>query len=704
MAHKRKIMNKTTFRPQEKYLNREYSWLEFNRRVLNEALDKRIPLLERAKFIAIFSNNLDEFFMKRVGGLKRQIAAGVRTRSMDGKTPIEQLEMVRETVIKLVEEQRNCLVHDILPSMRNEGIIISDYKDLTRKQKNHVNNYYNKSVFPILTPLGTGPGQPFPFISNLSLSLAVLCKNPQTDTYAYARVKIPPNRPRWINVGEKNNFVPLEQIIAAHLKDLFPGMEIIESMPFRVTRNADIDRSEEEAEDLLELIQEELRFRKYAAVVRLETNKGASPMLLEWLCEEMDLSDEDIYQIDGPLNLKDFFQLLKLDFPHLKDKEWSPCTPPEVQKLDQKEDPCSFFEIMSHEDVFVHHPYDSFTNTVQRFLCDAADDPKVLAIKQTLYRTADDSPIIRSLVRAAANGKQVAVLVEIKARFDEANNIQWVRTLEQSGIHVTYGFAGLKTHTKIILVVREEPDGIRRYFHIGTGNYHSGTANIYTDMGVFSCRDDYGEDLTDLFNFLTGHSLQNDYKKLLVAPVNMRREFVKLIEKEIKNQKNGVPGHIIAKMNSLEDKELINLLYKASEAGVKVELIIRGICCLRPGVPGLSENISVISIIGRFLEHSRVYYFRAGGDEKYYFGSADWMQRNLDERVEAITPVESPKIRQELKEYLEIQLQDNRKAWDMQPDGSYTQRHPAQGEPVRNTHTIMMERAKKRSAQSSKSS
>ncbi len=687
MAHK-----KNRFKP-ELFINRELSWLEFNRRVLFEALDSRNPLLERVKFLSIFSTNLDEFFMKRVGGLKRQIGAGVTRRTIDGLSPREQLDLIHSRVQEMVQQQRTCLLTDIFSALQAEGIVILPYKDLTKKQKAHVDAYFHRSVFPILTPLGFGPGQPFPFISNLSLSLGVMVKKPKCNSPAFARLKIPQNRPRWVSIGEPNQLVPLEQVIAANLDDLFPGVEVLTSCSFRVTRNADVDRNEEEAEDLLELIEEELRHRRFAQVVRMEIESSVEPLLLEWLTEELSLDEEDIYKVNGPLNLKDLMQIYKLDFPHLKDKPWKPTLPLVLRAMEDDEHPTSFFHLLSKGDLLVHHPYESFAGSVQRFLQEAAVDPKVLGIKQTLYRTANDSPIIQHLVTAAENGKQVAVLVEIKARFDEANNIQWVRTLERAGVHVTYGFAGLKTHTKTLLVVREEQEGVKRYFHIGTGNYHSGTANLYTDLGLLSCKREIGEDLTDLFNFLTGHSVQNKYRKLLVAPVNMRQRFLRLIRREMNNIKKGGQGKIIAKMNQLEDPVIIEELYNASKVGVQIDLIVRGFSCIRPGVPEMSENIRVMSIIGRFLEHSRIFYFFNNGKEDFYIGSADWMSRNLDSRVEAIVPIDDPALREELRAILEIKLTDNRKAWDQNSEGIYTQRRPKDAKDERNSHEILMLRA-----------
>ncbi|MEW6237249.1 MAG: polyphosphate kinase 1 [Candidatus Omnitrophota bacterium] len=675
------------------FFNRETSWLEFNRRVLHEALDASNPLLERAKFIAIFSNNLDEFFMKRVGGLKRQIEGGVTKKTIDGRTPKEQLQAIRPIVMEMVECQRKCLVDDIIPALRKEGVSILNYSELSRHEKKHVDHYFQKAVFPILTPLGVGPGQPFPFLSNLSVSLAVRVRKPNSKTECFARLKVPQNRPRWVATGEPNTFVPLEQLIQANLDNLFPGMEILESRSFRVTRNADIERNEEEAEDLLELIEEELRYRKSAPVVRLEIEQTASSGILDWLMGELGLGDDDVYKLNGPLNLVDLMSLGSLDFPQLKAASWSPITPRKIKELDKDEETRSLFQLMKEGDILLYHPYESFSTSVVRFLQEAATDSQVLAIKQTLYRTADNSPIIAALVEAAQNGKQVAVLVEIKARFDEAQNIQWVRMLESAGVHVTYGFPGIKTHSKTLLVVREEPDGIHRYFHIGTGNYHSGTAKLYTDHGILSCRKDIGEDLTDMFNYLTGHSQQIRYRKILLAPVNMRAHFVRLIKREIEHQKKNGNGRIIAKMNSLEDLEIIKILYQASKAGVQIDLIVRGFCCLRPGLPKISETIRISSIIGRFLEHSRVFYFYNGGKERIFIGSADWMSRNLSYRVEAAVEVEDENIRSQLKEILNIHLSDNCKAWDLQSEGTYVQRKPADGELPRNSQSMFMERA-----------
>ncbi|MBI1389809.1 MAG: polyphosphate kinase 1 [bacterium] len=675
------------------YFNRELSWMDFNDRVLNEALDPRTPLLERLKFIAIVSSNLDEFVMKRIGGLKRQISAGVTRRTPDGLTPQEQFDQLRERILAQIERQRRCLLDELMPELRKHGIHIQRYDELTAKQKKKVNDDYQKTVFPILIPLGVGPGQPFPFISNLSLSLAIRLKPPRVQEIGFARVKIPKNRPRWMETGVPNHFVPLEDVIAANLDSLFPGVKIVEYCSFRVTRSAEIDRNENEAEDLLELIEEEIQNREFAQVVRLDIDRSCSTAMQRTLLEHMQLAPEDVYIVDGPLGLRDLMSMCKLNFPQLKDKTWKPASHPVLIKNEKREEPESFFALIRRKDLLIHHPYESFNTSVLRFLEEASVDRKVLAIKQTVYRTGDDSPIIKALKQAAANGKQVAVLIEIKARFDEAANIQWVKTLEDAGVHVTYGFVGLKTHSKVLMVVREERDGVRRYIHLGTGNYHPGTANLYTDLSLLTCRPDLGEDVSDLFNALTGFSRQTRYRKLLVAPVNMRRRFESLIQREINHCKKGGKGRMICKMNSLDDIRMIDLLYKASQAGVQVDLIVRGLNCLRPGVAELSENIRLISIIGRFLEHARIFYFYNSGKEELFIGSADWMKRNLDYRYEAVTPVEEPDLKEELKTILDIMLNDNRCAWDLASDGVYTQRRPGEDEPERSSHALLMARA-----------
>ncbi|HEY9607196.1 MAG TPA: polyphosphate kinase 1 [Allocoleopsis sp.] len=686
------------------YFNRELSWLEFNSRVLQEALDPRTPLLERLKFMSIFSSNLDEFFMVRVAGLKKQVEAGVRKLTPDGRSPSDQLEAIGDRLRPMVSQQHQHFEKVLRLQLAREGIHILDYMDLTQEQRNYLQNYFEEQIFPVLTPLAVDPSHPFPYISNLSLSLAVVVKDPDTGEELFARVKVPKVLPRFVPLPEQLRYrhkaqasiwtgVPLEQVIAHNLESLFPGMNIQEYHPFRVTRNADLAVEEDEADDLLLAIEQELRKRRVGgSVVRMEIQVTTPDSVRSMLMEEMGLKDIDVYEVEGLLCLGDLMSFMELPLPELKDPPWKPVVPSRLRSScpDEEDD---VFCAIRQGDLLVHHPYQSFSATVLRFITQAAHDPNVLAIKMTLYRTSGDSPIANALINAAENGKQVAVLVELKARFDEKNNIIWARKLEQAGIHVVYGLVGLKTHTKVVLVVRREDNKIKRYVHIGTGNYNPKTARIYTDLGLLSCRDDLGADLTDLFNFLTGYSRQRSYRKLLVAPVNLRDRFQSLINREIENCCQGGTGRIVAKMNALVDPKIITSLYKASQAGVQIDLIIRGICCLRPGVPGVSENIRVISVVGRFLEHSRIYYFHNQGKEEVYIGSADWMPRNLDRRVEAVVPVEDPEIIQDLQEILGVMLADNRQAWELQPDGSYIQRHPADGTREQCAQKILMEMA-----------
>lgn len=654
--------------------NRELSWLDFNWRVLYEALDDRNPLLERLKFLAITASNLDEFFRKRVGGLKRQQAVGVANLTLHGLTPDEQIRLIAQVVHRMEATQSDCLLNEVLPGLEAEGILLKDYNDLSLPQQSQLETFFRKEIYPILTPLAVDPGHPFPFISNLSLNLAVELRDPINHETHFARVKIPPNRARWVSLDEEYAFIPLEQIIIHNLDILFEGMEIVGAHPFRVTRNADIARNEDEADDLLEMISEELRERRFAPIVRLEVASAMPAHVRNILLEEMELQQPDLYEVEGPLGLADLFPLADLNLPHLKFEPWNPVTHPAFAGLNKKSRPADFFTILRKGDVLVHHPYHSFNTSTQAFVEAAARDPQVLAIKQTLYRTSADSPVIKALIGAAERGKQVAVLVELKARFDEERNIEWARTLEDSGVHVAYGLVGLKTHTKTTLVVREEEDGLRAYAHIGTGNYNPKTAGLYTDLGLFTCHPDVSADLMDLFNFLTGYSRQQHYRKLLVAPVNMRRRFVEMIETEAANALAGRPARIIAKMNGLDDSEIVQALYRASQAGVPISLIVRGNCRVRPGLPGISENIEVFSIIGRFLEHHRIFYFLNNGDPLYYIGSADWMSRNLSNRVEAIVPVEEVNAQQQLHMLLEVFLADKRQAWKMMPDGRYRRR------------------------------
>ncbi len=657
--------------------NRELAWLDFNWRVLHEALDDRTPLLERVRFLAITANNLDEFFRKRVGGLKRQRAAGLANLQLQGWTPEAQLQWIAKAVQPMLEAQSRCLVEQLLPALAEHGVRIFDYEDLTEQQQARLRQYYQQEVAPILTPLAVDPGHPFPFISNQSLSLGVMLFDPVSGESRFARVKVPPNRPRWVPLENPQHFVPLEQVIIHNLDTLFRGLELVAAHPFRVTRNADIERNEEEAEDLLELISEELRERRFAPVVRLEVAASMPESMREMLRSELALEPDDIYPVKAYLGLGDLFSLADLNLPQLKEEPWMPVAPVRFAGLDSKARPSEIFSVIRYGDLLVHHPYVSFAASTQQFIEAAARDPHVLAIKQTIYRTSADSPIVGALIQAAERGKQVAVLVEVKARFDEERNIQVARVLENAGCHVAYGLVGLKTHSKLSLVVRQEDDGLRAYVHIGTGNYNAKTATLYTDLGLFSANPELAADVMDLFNFLTGYSRQTTYRKLLVAPVNMRQRFVELIDNEIAQALKGAPARIIAKMNALEDPAIVRKLYEASQAGVSIDLIVRGNCRIRPGIRGVSENIRVISIIGRFLEHSRIYYFANGGNPRYFIGSADWMQRNLSNRVEAITPIEDPHLQEQLELILRYSLADHRQAWEMLPDGRYRQRRAA---------------------------
>jgi len=695
------------------YFNRELSWLDFNRRVLHEALDPRTPLLERLKFAAIFSANLDEFFMVRVSTLIEQMNAEVNKLTPDGKSPKQQLEAISQRLHPLVSQQHRLFEQELRPELTKHGVYLINYIDLAKEQRAYLQQYFEASVFPILTPLAIDPSHPFPHMSNLSLNLAVSVQDPVTEKEHFARVKVPTILPRFVTLPESLRSVdgqaclwlgvPLEQVIAHNLEALFPGMKVQEYGFFRITRDADLEVQEYEADDLLLAIEQELRKRRLGGfAVRLEIQTNMPEALRNPLVEEFEITDQDVYEVEGILNLKDLFSFLALPLPELKDEPWTATIPPRLKQVNDYETETAFanqepiesiFSVIRQGDLLLHHPYESFTASVQRFIAQAAHDPKVLAIKMTLYRTSGDSPIVRSLIAAAENGKQVGVLVELKARFDEANNISWARRLESAGINVVYGVVGLKTHTKVVLVVRQEDEKLRRYVHIGTGNYNPKTAGLYTDLGLLSCRDELGADLTDLFNFLTGYSRQQVYRKVLVAPVNLRDRMVALIRRETENAQNGKSGHIIAKMNALVDDKIIQELYAASQAGVKIELIVRGMCCLRPGVPDLSETISVVSIVGRLLEHSRIFWFHNDGAEAVYLGSADWMPRNLDRRVEAVTPVEDPKLIAKLKDILTIMLSDNRHAWELQADGQYVQRQPTGNEAVRNAQAILMEAA-----------
>ena len=692
------------------YFNRELSWLEFNRRVLAEALDKRTPLLERLKFMAIFDSNLDEFFMVRVAALKKQVAADVSKRSADGLSPQQQLQAIAKTLTPMIEEQHRHFEKVLKKELTKSGVHFLDYVDLNQEQRNYVNNYFEEHIFPVLTPLAVDPSHPFPYISNLSLNLAVVLKDPAIENELFARVKLPKVLPRFISLPEELRQrhrnqpgvwtgIPMEQVVTHNLEYLFPGMNILESYSFRVTRSADLSVEEDEADDLLLAIEKELQKRRIGgSSVRLEIEASIPSDLRSTIIGELALEENDVYDIEGLLCLGDLMSLLSIPLPELKDKPWNSVLPPRLNWLQEEGESSNpegenFFNVIRQGDLLVHHPYHSFSDTVLRFITDAAYDPDVLAIKMTLYRTSGDSPIVKALIAAAQNDKQVVALVELKARFDEENNILWARKLEKSGVHVVYGVTGLKTHTKITLVVRQEKEKIRRYVHIGTGNYNPKTAKIYTDLGLLSCREELGADLTDLFNFLTGYSRQKSYRKLLVAPVSLRERMIELIDREAENCRKGKTGRIVAKMNSLVDQQIIQKLYEASGAGVEIDLIVRGICCLRPQLSKISDNIRVISIIGRFLEHSRIFYFHNNGKEEIYIGSADWMTRNLSRRVEAVTPIESPEIFSDLQEILGVMLADNRKAWELRSDGVYAQRKPKKDEDERSTHDTFMEMA-----------
>ena len=675
-----------------KYFNRELSWLAFNARVLSEAEDQRVPLLERVKFLAIFSSNLDEFYMVRVAGIRRQVMAGVTQAPPDGLSPLEQLAAIRSQVTDLVVRQRKCLA-DLLTQLGAQGVRIVGVPDLSPREWSEIDAYFESQVFPVLTPLAVDPGHPFPYISNLSLSLAVVLRDPAKGDEHFARVKVPKSLSRWVSVpGRPTTFVPLEDVIGANLGALFPGMEVVGWYPFRITRFSDLEMPVDEPEDLLATIEEQVFRRRFGEVVRVEVEDAMPANIRGLLLDELrdddsstpgDLTETDFHDAGDILDLADLSSLAGLDLPALKDPPFSPAVPSNL--IDESQ---SIFDVIRERDVLVHHPFDSFSATVERFLQEAAEDPDVLAVKITLYRTSGDLAIASTLIEAAQRGKQVAVLVELKARFDEANNIAWARRLEDAGIHVAYGSANLKTHVKTALVVRREADGIRRYVHLGTGNYNARTARLYTDLGLFTANPSTGADASDLFNSLTGYSRQHFYRKLLVAPVDLRSRVIALIRREADLARDGRAGRIMAKMNALVDAEVIDELYAASAAGVEIDLVIRGICCLRPGVPGLSDRIRVTSIIGRFLEHSRLWSFGNDGEPEYYIGSAEWMPRNFDRRVEAMAPVDSPELRDRLANLLATYLHDDRQGWQLQSDGSWRQRPGTRRESA--SHEILL--------------
>lgn len=684
------------------FFNRDLSWIEFNRRVMEEALNPELPLLEKVKFISIFYSNLDEFYMIRVSGLKEQIAANIVEPTIDGLTSLEQVQKIEKALLPMLEQLNRYWLNEIVPALKENKIYVQMINDFTEDENSKLRAYFQKEIYPILTPLAFDPGRPFPYISNLSLNLAVLIRNPKGDTH-FARVKVPNSLPRLLSVddiinqnrkplmngGFEAKFVWFGDLIRHNLDLLFPGVEVVEAYKFRVTRDTDIELQEDEADDLLRVIEENIRQRRFGQVVRMEVETSMPEYMLGTLMENLRIKRDDVHISNGPIGLSDVMSLYKLPLHQLKEKPFYPVVP-KVFETDE-----DIFSIIKQRDILLHHPYNSFTPVIE-FVKQSARDPEVLAIKQTLYRVGTDSPIVKALIEAVERGKQVAVLVELKARFDEENNIFWARELEKAGAHVVYGLVGLKTHAKMTLVVRKEFDGVKRYVHIATGNYNTVTAKIYTDHGLFTCDEDICADVSDVFNYLTGYSRQKEYRKLFVSPVNMREKILEKVFREIENVKSGKEGKMIWKMNSLVDPQIISALYEASNEGVKIELIIRGICCLVPGLEGLSENIKVISIVGRFLEHSRVFYFYNNGNEEMYMGSADMMQRNLDGRVETLFPIENEKIRNEvMKTLIKSALMDNQKARILLPDMTYKMNVPLDGVKPVNSQEWLMKQTEK---------
>jgi polyphosphate kinase len=689
MPRARKALTKTPIETSrdsispELYINRELSWIEFNKRVLHEASNPAHPLLERVKFIAIFSSNLDEFFMIRVSGLEKQVEAGNDTLSFDGLSPMQQLLEIRQRTIEMLSERSRLFYEELIPQLAEAGISFAKYEQLPETYKQALNNFFDEQIFPVLTPLAFDPGHPFPFVSNLSLSLAVQLRGSSDDSLRFARVKVPDGLSRLIRLDKikgiklpkgKIIYVWLEDLIAGNIQKLFPNVPVISVHPFRVTRDADIEIEEDEAGDLLASISQGLRQRRYGNVVKMDVNPGIPDYIKQVLMENLEIEERKVYEIPGILGLSSLMEMMSIERPDLKDVPFVPRNP----FLEQEDE--NMFELLKHRDMLLHHPYDSFQPVIDFINC-AAQDPDVLAIKQTLYRVGSKSPIVQALIEAAERGKQVAVLVELKARFDEENNIVWARALEKAGAHVVYGLLGLKTHAKMLLVVRREADGLRRYVHLSTGNYNAATAKIYTDYSLFTSNLEIAADISEIFNYLTGYSRQDTYRRIVVAPLNMRKWILEMIEREIACHKKYGNGHIMFKLNALVDPQVISALYRASQAGVWIDLIVRGICSLRPMLKGVSENIRVISIVGRFLEHSRVFYFYNNGEEEIYLGSADMMQRNLDRRVEIIFPVLENSFKKSIKHCLETMLQDNVQSWSLYPDGTYM-KTVREGEPV----------------------
>ncbi len=675
--------------PEDRFLDRELSWLAFNQRVLDLTEDPYLPILDRAKFLAIFASNLDEFFMVRVAGLKRRIATGIAVRAASGLTPREVLDGIWARAHELQLRQAEIFRSEVRPQLAEAGVLILNWEDLSASEKADMDGFFDARVFPVLTPLAVDPSHPFPYISGLSLNLAVVVRNPSTGAELFARVKVPPLLPRFVPVGGQR-FVPLEDIIAVHLHELFPGMEIMQHHAFRVTRNEDVEVEEDDAENLLMALERELLRRRFGPPVRLEVQESIDHHVLELLIEELGVSEQEVFRLPGPLDLTGLWALYGVDRDDLREPLFVPRTSRELSEVESASAP-DVLAVMREHDVLVHHPYDSFSTSVQLFLEQAAKDPHVLAIKQTLYRTSGDSPIVDALIGAARAGKQVLALVEIKARFDEQNNIEWARKLEESGVHVVYGLVGLKTHAKLSLVVRDDGDQLRRYCHLGTGNYHPKTARLYEDFGLFTCDPQVGDDVLDLFNVLSGYSMNTEYHRLLVAPHSIRSGLIERVEREIEHHRAGRPSRIRFKCNSIVDERIIDSLYRASQAGVPVQVWVRGICSIRPGVPGLSDNIEVVSILGRFLEHSRAYEFANGGDTETWIGSADIMHRNLDRRVESLVSLKAPEHIAEVDGMFDLAFQPDTAAWLLQSDGTWLQHtHDADGRPLRDMQAFLI--------------
>ncbi len=688
------------------YINRELSWLDFNERVLQLGEDEATPLLERVKFCAIYTTNLDEYYMVRVAGLHDQIDAGVENPSQDGHTPSETIAGIRERAIQLGGRLSDCFEAHLRPALTEQGVNVLDFDQLDGEQRAYLAQHFRGVIFPALTPLAVAPGRPFPYISNLSLSLAVLVRDPTGGETVFARVKVPTEiLPRFVTVPASSasegashaTLVPLEDVIAHHLDALFPGMEIVDYDVFRVTRDADLEVSDDAA-DLLQAVEDELRRRRFGEIVRVEIGARCSERLREELIGLLGVREDEVYPVLGLLDMGALWEIVKLPgMPELRNAPYTPVTHPRLLRHEGERP--DVFATMREGDVLVHHPYDSFATSVERFVEQAVADPNVLAIKQTVYRTSDDSPLVPALIAASERGKQAVALVELTARFDERMNIHWAKALEEAGVHVVYGQPALKTHAKCVLVVRREGDGVRNYVHVGTGNYHSATARLYTDFGLFTIDEDIGADVTDMFNNLTGYGRPAGYRKALIAPAHLREGLIAQIDATIAAHSPASPGRIAMKMNALVDGHCIRALYRASQAGVRVDLNVRGICCLRPGVPGVSENIRVVSVVGRLLEHSRVYTFERDGERTVYIASADLMPRNLDHRVELAAPIGSPELRDELMDTLERAFADNQSSWELHTDGTWRRQHPGPGERPRNMQLELMELHAQRAAE-----